>query len=152
MVGTAIGGLCVGALGNLLGREGVGLLTGRSIAQVTGPLEGLAVGLATGIAAWAALAGWPRARVVATALVAAALASAMIHLAGGTLLAGSLQSLERGLAGVQLNVEGIGILIGEPGLNRKALGWTTFLECEVFVLAIAAGLLAMRGRGTDPGR
>ena len=58
--GTAIGGLAVGALGNLLARESVGLLSGVSIANVTGPFEGVVLGTAAGVVAWAALVGYHR--------------------------------------------------------------------------------------------
>lgn len=93
VVGTAVGGLAVGAPGNMLGREGVGLLSGVSIVNVTGPFEGVVLGTAAGFAAWAALAGRARRTVIAVCVLAGFGAAALILFSGGTLLAGSLQAL-----------------------------------------------------------
>lgn len=142
--GAVFGGLFVGAFGNLLGREGVGLLSGVSDLNVTGPFEGALLGTAAGLAAWAALAGCTRQAVVALAVCAGGAAAALIFLSSGVLLAGSLQALEHGVAGTQLNVARIGKLIGEEGLTRTALGLTIALESQIFVRAIASGLLVSR--------
>jgi DNA-binding winged helix-turn-helix (wHTH) protein len=144
--GTAIGGLAVGALGNLLGRESIGLLSGVSIANVTGPFEGVVLGTAAGLAAWAALAGCKRQTVIAACGLAGVSAAGLIHVSGGTLLAGSLHVAEQGLPGTRLNIAEIGVLLGEAGLTRSALGLTLFAESVAFVLAIGAGLLAVRNR------
>ena len=72
----------VGALGNLLGREGVGLLSGLTLRQVTGRFEGLMIGTATGCAGWAVFAGWSRLPVLTLGLFSGALAGALIHLSG----------------------------------------------------------------------
>jgi len=143
---AALGGLCVGALGNLLGREGVGLLSGLAVGQVTGPFEGLLIGTATGCAGWAVFAGWSRGAVLAIGLVAGGLAGALIHLGGGTLLAGSLATLQQGLPGAQIGMERIGALIGEQGFTPLARAVTASLEAAVFVAAMAAGLLAQPRR------
>lgn len=146
IVGTAIGGLAVGALGNLLGREGVGLLSGVSIANVTGPFEGVVLGTAAGFAAWAALAGCARRTVITIAMLVGSAAAALICFSGATLLAGSLQALQQDLPGTQLNVAKIGMLIGDPGLTTAALGLTVTVESQIFILAITAGLLVLRNR------
>lgn len=146
IAGTALGGLGVGAVGNLLGREGVGLLSGLSIGEVTGPFEGVAIGVATGLVAEAVLAGRSRRSVFAIAIVAGTTAGSLIHFAGGTLLAGSLHSLQQDLPGTQLAIENIGVLIGEPGLTKTALAATAILEAQVFTLFIAIGLLAVFNR------
>jgi DNA-binding winged helix-turn-helix (wHTH) protein len=146
VAGTALGGLFVGALGNLLGREAVGLLSGASIANVTGPFEGAVLGTATGLAAWAALAGCERLTVIAVAVLAGSAAAALIFFSGGTLLAGSLQALEQVLPGTQLSVANIGMLIGEPGLTRTARGLIVTVESQILTVAIGTGLLAVRNR------
>lgn len=146
VAGSALGGLCVGAIGNLLGREGVGLLSGLSISEVTGPLEGVALGVATGLAAAAAFAARARRSVFAIAILAGTAAGVLIHFAGGTLLAGSLQTLQQGLPGTQLNVDKIGVLIGESGLTKTALAVTAIVEAQVFTLFTAIGLLAVFDR------
>lgn len=150
VAGAAIGGLAVGALGNLLGREGVGLLSGVSIANVTGPFEGVVLGTAAGLVAWTALAGRARRTVTAVCVLAGFGAAALIFFSGGTLLAGSLQALEQSLAGTQLSLAKIGMVIGEPGLTRTAIGLTVAAESQIFILSIGAGLLAVRNRPSKP--
>jgi DNA-binding winged helix-turn-helix (wHTH) protein len=144
VVGATIGGLCVGALGNLLGREGVGLLSGVSLSDVTGPFEGAVLGCAVGGVAWAALAGWKRGRIIACALAAGTLAAGLIFLSGGTLLAGSLHALEQGLPQTRLEIANLGALLGEAGMTRRARGVSVLVESQAFVLALALGLLAIR--------
>lgn len=146
LAGAMLGGLCVGALGNLLGREGVGLLSGLAVGQVTGPFEGLLIGTAAGCAALAVFAGSGRGAAVGMAVAAGALAGALIHLAGGTLLAGSLAALEQGLPGAQIEVERIGRLVGERGFTQTARAASAVAEGAVFVGAMAVGLLALRRR------
>ncbi|MDR7102730.1 transcriptional regulator [Croceicoccus sp. BE223] len=152
VAGTAMGGLCVGALGNLLGREGVALLSGVPIANVTGPFEGAVIGTATGLVAWVALAGGGRLAVLSVSVVSGLAAAGLIFLSGGTLLAGSLQALQHGLSGFRLDVAKIGFLAGEPGLTRTALGWTLAIESQIFIFAIAGGLLVVRRRLIEPDR
>jgi len=142
--GTAIGGLAVGALGNLLGRESVGLLSGVSIANVTGPFEGVVLGTAAGVVAWAALAACNWRIVMAVCLIAGACAAALIFVSGGTLLVGSLQALARGLSGTQMNLANIGMVIGEAGLTRTAIGLTVGAESQIFILSIGLSILVAR--------
>jgi DNA-binding winged helix-turn-helix (wHTH) protein len=150
VAGTAIGGLAVGALGNLLGREGVGLLSGVSIAAVAGPFEGVVLGMAAGFVGWAALTGRARRTVIGVCLIAGIGAAAVIVFSGGTLLAGSLQAVAQGLSGTQLSLANIGSMIGETGLTRTAIGLTVGAESLTFVLSIGAGLLAVRDRTLKP--
>lgn len=145
VAGAALGGLAIGALGNLLGREGVGLLSGVSDLYVTGPFEGGILGSASGLASWATLTRQSRRAVLAAALCAGGAAGLLIFLSGGILLAGSLQALELGVAGMQLDIDRIGSLLGEQGLTTTARGLTAVIEAQAFVLAIAWGLL-MAGR------
>lgn len=144
--GTAIGGLAVGALGNLLGRESVGLLSGVAIANVTGPLEGVALGMAAGVVAWTALSASNWRIVIAVGLITGACAAALIFFSGGTMLVGSLQALANGLSGTQMNLANIGILIGEAGLTRTAIVLTVGAESQIFILSIGMSLLVARNR------
>ena len=150
VAGTAIGGLAVGALGNLFGRESVGLLSGVSIMNVTGPFEGVVLGTAAGFVAWTSLAGRARRTVVAVCVLAGFGAAALIYFSGGTLLAGSLQALEQNLAGTQISLAKIGMVIGEAGLTRTVIGLTVAAESLIFILSIGAGLLAVRNRPMKP--
>lgn len=142
VIGAGLGGLCAGALGNLLGREGVGLLSGLAVGGVTGPFEGLILGTATGLAAWAVLAGRGRWAALGTATASGALAGALIHAAGGTLLAGSLFALEQGLPGAQLSLD----RLSAEGFTGAVRAATAMAEGAVFAGALAAGLLALRRR------
>ncbi len=146
VLGAVLGGLCVGALGNLLGREGVGLLSGLALRQVTGPFEGLMIGTATGCAGWAVFAGWSRLPVMSFGLFSGALAGAVIHLSGGTLLAGSLYALDQGLPGAQLSLARLASLFAVSGFTPFVQGVTAVVEGAIFVGAMAVGLLAQRPR------
>lgn len=150
VAGTAIGGLAVGALGNLLGRESLGLLSGVSIGNVTGPFEGVVLGTAAGFVGWSVLAGCARQTVIAVCMLAGLSAAALIFFSGGTLLAGSLQAVEQGLSGAQLSSARVGMVMGEPSLTRAAIGLTVGAECQIFILSIGAGLLAARDRPMKP--
>lgn len=142
--GTAVGGLAVGALGNLFARESVGLLSGVSIANVTGPFEGVVLGTAAGFVAWAALGACNWRIVIAVCLIAGACAAALIVVSGGTLLVGSLQALAQGLSGTQMNLANIGMVIGEAGLTRRAIWLTVGAESQIFILSIGVVLLVAR--------
>ena len=138
--GGALGGIAVGALGSLLGREGVGLLTGRSLGAVTGPFEGLLLGLAVGAAAWLALKGKRPSMVVAAALASGALAGAAIQIAGGALLNESLWAVQRGLPDTQLAMERLGA--GAFGAVPQAI--TAIMEGAAFTAALALALIRAR--------
>lgn len=142
VIGSGLGGLCAGALGNLLGREGVGLLSGLAVGGVTGPFEGLVLGTATGLAAWAVLAGRGRWTALGMATASGALAGGLIHAAGGTLLAGSLFVLEQGLPGAQLSLD----RLSAEGFTGPVRAATAVAEGAAFAGALTAGLLALRRR------
>lgn len=146
VAGSTIGGLLVGALGNLVGREGVGLLSGVSVAGVTGPFEGAVLGAAAGFAALAALGGYSRPAVMLACVSGGTAAACLIFFSGGTLLAGSLHSLETDLPGMQIAMASIGHLLGEQGLSDSALGIATVLESQLFILAIGTALAGVRNR------
>jgi DNA-binding winged helix-turn-helix (wHTH) protein len=149
--GTAVGGLAVGALGNLLGRESVGLLSGVSIANVTGPFEGVVLGTAAGFVAWATLRIGYWHIVIAVCLIAGACAAALIFVSGGTLLVGSLQALTQGLSGTQINLANIGLAIGEPGLTGTVIALTVCAESQILILSIGLSILIARDRPMTPG-
>ena len=142
--GAMLGGLLVGALGSMLGREGINLLTGRELGDVAGPLEGLMIGAASGLVAWLALAGRNRATVAIAALSIGATAGFLIRMASGTLLGGSLASVQMDLPGMQLALERIGLALGEAGFATPPHLIATVLETAVFVTAMALAALSAR--------
>lgn len=141
VIGAMIGGFGVGSIGNLLSREGVGLLSGVSVLGVTGPFEGLVLGGAVGFVGRAAFTTWRRRSIVATALAASTVAGVFIHLSNGTLLAGSLWALQQALPSTQLAIEQFGVLIGQPGFTATAKLASAIGEAVMFVLSMAAALL-----------
>lgn len=141
VIGAMIGGFAVGSIGNLLSREGVGLLSGVSVLGVTGPFEGLVLGCAVGFAGRAAFTAWHRRTSVAAALTVAVVAGGLIHVSNGTLLAGSLWALQQALPGTQLAIEHFGGLIGEPGFTSTTKLISAIVEAVIFVLAMTTALL-----------
>ena len=140
----AVGGLAVGAVVKLLGLDAVELLLGQSPGDITGALEGFALGAAAGTGLW--LAGRGRAvsprRVVVTAGFSGALAGALIPLLGGRLMAGSLDQLARTFPDSRLRFDALGALFGEHGLGRVAEAATGSLEGALFAACLAGAMAA----------
>lgn len=139
-IGGAAGGLAVGAVGSALGSDGIVLVTGAQVTQVTGLFEGAVLGLATGVAATL----FARCRSFGAALAGAAVvglgAGWLIDAAGGRLLGGSLIEVEQRIASSRLSL-------------AAALGpwrdWLDPVEGAVFVLVlVGAQRIAARGAGT----
>ncbi len=99
--GAALGGFTVGALTSLLGLDAFTLLLGTTPVRMTGGLEGAVIGAAVALGLWAG-GQMPRrnpvAAPIACATMACAIACMAIVLAGGTLLAGSLDGLGASIA------------------------------------------------------
>ena len=139
-----VGGLAVGAVVKLLGLDAFELLLGQSPGDITGALEGFALGAAAGTGLW--LAGRGRAvsprRVVVTAGFSGALAGALIPLLGGRLMAGSLDQLARTFPDSRLRFDALGALFGEHGLGRVAEAATGSLEGALFAACLAGAMAA----------
>lgn len=137
VLGAGAGGLVVGALARTIGSDLLTLFFGRAPHSITGALEGLALGAATGLAAWIALR-----RDTASPLLRAgpapalgALAGVLIALAGGRLMLGSLASLAREYPQTNLRLE---------GLTPAVLTAATVLECALFAGCVTAALIWAR--------
>lgn len=154
IVGGAVGGMAVGGVVKLLGIDAFNLLLGRSPGNITGAAEGLALGGAVGLGAWLGgrkdnQASLRRRSAVAGAV--GAIAGALIPLAGGRLMGGSLDLLARGLPNSRLGVDQIGTLFGEPGFGPISQSATGALEGALFAAGVVgAMLLARRNMGRDP--
>lgn len=144
VAGGAMGGLAIGALGNLLARESVALVTGRGLGAVTGPFEGLLIGFAGGLVAWTALSGRSGWMVLLSAAASGLAAGGLIHLAGGALLAESLWIVQLGLPETQLAMERLGALFGASTFVALLEGLTALAEGMVFALAIGFAMLVAR--------
>ena len=154
VIGAMLGGFCVGSIGNLLGREGVSLLSGVSVLGVTGPYEGLVLGAAVGLIGKVVFTAWGQRSIIAAALLGGAGAGILIQLSNGTLLAGSLWQLQRALPATQLAMQRVGRLIGEAGFTSTTKVASVIVEAQIFVLSMTAALLicAIGVEGSDKER
>lgn len=149
IAGGAAGGLIVGAFAKLLGLDAFELLTGHSPGDITGAAEGLALGGAVGLGAWLASRGarpFALRRSVAAAALAGAAAGALIPLAGGRLLGGSLDLLARSFPGARFRLDGIGALLGETGFGPASQAVTGAFEGALFAGCITGATILARRR------
>ena len=121
MLGAALGGLVFGGLAKLLGVDAFTLFFGQAPAGITGGLEGAALGTAMAIGArlglrkkpadGSSLASpwWP----VLGGGFACALTGALIPLAGGRLMGGSLELIARSFEGSMLQLDTLAGIFGE---------------------------------------
>jgi len=156
IAGAAGGGLLIGALGETLGRVGMTSLTGANVVQMTGPYEGLLLGLGVGLVAWMGLSGSARrSMVLGRAVVMGGCVGAVVALSGGALLGRSLMFLEIQFPASELEMARVGRIMGESGFSMASQLTSAVLEGAIFTLCIAAMLLRLREPGKkkgDPGR
>ena len=148
IVGGALGGWLIGAVGKLVALDAVALLFGRSPGEITGAMEGALLGAAVGLGVWLGGVG-PRAVVRAAVAggLASAAAGAAVPLIGGRLMAGSLDLLAQAFPDSRLRLGQLGGLFGEPGfgpVTQMAIGG---LEALLFGAGVAAALAWVRRRG-----
>ena len=148
VIGAIVGGMLVGAIGNAFGLDGVELLTGAEIEQVTGMAEGGVLGLATGTSVWWASrvreGDWHRPILISA--LAGALAGLAIHSIGGNMLGGSLAALQADLPGARLDFAKLASMMGEVTFNDTVALVTTMIEGAVFVIFLTAGYLSYNAR------
>ena len=150
VVGAALGGLFVGTSAKLLGLDAFNLLFGRAPAGITGGPEGAVLGAALALGAHSGArlgdwfdnaAHWP---VVAGAGLSGAMAGALIPLAGGHLMGGSLALLAQSFPGSRLRLDRFGLLFGESDFGpatEVVLGSVEgllFCSCVVAALTLTA--------------
>jgi DNA-binding winged helix-turn-helix (wHTH) protein len=147
VVGGALGGLVVGGVVKLLGLDAFNLLIGHSPGDITGPLEGLLIGGATGMGVWLSHRFATADRVRRSALLAAALGGAagvLISLLGGRMMGGSLLALEESFGGSRLRLDRIGALFGERGFGPVTQAVTAALEGALFGGCVVAAMVLAR--------
>ncbi len=121
ILGAALGGLLVGGLTKLLGVDAFTLFFGQAPAGITGGLEGAALGAALALGAGLSLgtrsangpgplSPW---RPVVGGGLAGAVAGALIPVAGGHLMGGSLELIARSFADSRLQLDVLGRFFGE---------------------------------------
>ena len=148
VLGGALGGLIVGAGAKLLGLDAFSLLVGRAPAHITGGGEAAVLGAATGIGAWFALQSGRSLRFAAiVAGLAGGAAGIAIALAGGALMAGSLDALATGFPDSRLTMINIAGLLGERGFGPRTRTVTSAVEAALFAACCVTAIkLAQRGR------
>jgi len=144
VVGGALGGLIVGALGKLLGLDAFNLLLGRAPGDITGAAEGALIGAAVGLGVWLGARMGSLRRGAALAAGMGSAAGLLIASLGGRLMAGSLDLLAREFPGSRLRVDAIGALFGESGLGPVSQAVTGALEGALFAGCVAAAILLAR--------
>jgi DNA-binding winged helix-turn-helix (wHTH) protein len=144
MLGGALGGMVVGALGRLIGLDAFSLLIGSRPLAITGGSEGLLVGAMAGAALWLSERGRPTlvAKTVNGALLGA-MAGLLVTLGGGKMMAGSLA----GLAAAHPEAP-LGPLLAS--LTPPLLLVAAAVEGAIFVAALALSFtLTLRSRSAD---
>lgn len=143
LIGGAAGGLIIGALVKLLGLDAFSLLFGRTPGDITGALEGLCLGGATGLGVWLSQRLSPSRSTMYAAAIGAlcgAGAGLLISVAGGRLLAGSLILMARHFPDSRLSLATIGHLFGENGFGPLSLMASAMTEGALFGGGVAGAL------------
>jgi hypothetical protein len=146
VAGGALGGLAVGAVVKLLGLDAFTLLIGRAPADITGPFEGVLLGGAVGLGAWAAARMSSVRRGAAVAALAGGTAGMLIPLLGGRLMGGSLDLIARHFPNSRLRLDQIGAIAGEEGFGTISQVVTGGLEGALFGGCVVAAMLLARRR------
>ncbi len=146
ITGGAAGGALVGAFVKLLGLDAFALLFGHAPGDITGAPEGLVLGGAAGAGLLLASRQASLRVGVALAALCGGIAGALVTLAGGRLMAGSLDQLARSFPDSRFRIDGIGALFGEDGLGAISQGMTGALEGALFGGCIVGAMLWARRR------
>lgn len=141
MLGGALGGMLVGALGRLIGLDAFSLLIGSRPLSITGGSEGLIIGAMAGAALWLAERGRPTLTTIASkGALLGALAGLLVTLGGGKMMAGSLA----GLAAAHPDAP-LGPLLA--ALTPAQLLLAGAIEGAIFIAALALSFnLTLRSR------
>lgn len=151
IVGAALGGMLVGGGAKLLGVDAFNLLFGRAPAGITGGIEGGVLGAAVATGAWLGRNGIPSWRPIAFAAAAGAIAGAVIPLAGGNLMGGSLELLGRSFDGSRLQLDALGQLFGEVHFGTTTHAVLGGIEGMLFGGCVI-GAMALAKRRLTPSR
>lgn len=147
IAGGAAGGMLIGGVVRALGLDAFNLLFGLSPGDITGAPEGALLGGAVGLAAWLTVRRTGRGSLrygVAVAALCGAVAGGLIPLAGGRLMAGSLDLLADQFPASRLRLDAIGALFGEPGLGPVSQAFTGALEGLLFSACVVGFMILAR--------
>lgn len=138
VAGAAVGGVTLGAVANMIGRDAFRLLLGQAIGPFAGALEGFVVGATTGLAFVLT-----QQRIRYSAGMAALLGGAaglIVILLDGRMMAGSLQTLVTAFPSSPFRLDGLGRSLGERGFGASSRMVTAALEGAVFVVAMVQAM------------
>ena len=143
ILGAAIGGLVIGAIGRMVGNDLFELLFGQAPGAITGAGEGLVVGLAVGAGhVLASRAGHAQAWLrFAAGFFTGAIGGLAIAACGGRLMAGSLAALAGAFPKSRL---GMGPMLGDRVFGPWSLALATALECALFAGGVVLALTVAR--------
>lgn len=151
ILGGALGGMVVGAGAKLLGLDAFSLLVGRAPGDITGGAEAAVLGVATGFSAWVAMQSGRSLRFAAAiAGLLGGAAGLIIALAGGALMAGSLDALAQGFPESRLTMINIARLFGERGFGPLTHAVTSAIEAALFAASCTAAMTLSRRGMTTP--
>lgn len=151
ILGSAVGGLLIGALVKMVGLDAFDLLFGQAPGGITGAPEGLLLGAGVGLGYWLSHCRGPvspRRSAAVTGLCAAA-AGVLIGLLGGRLMGGSLDLLAGQFPQSNLQLDHLGRLFGEAEFGRVARTVTGALEASLFGAGVAFALTRVRRNVSD---
>ena len=149
MGGGAIGGFFVGGIAKLLGLDAFNLLLGTSPSNITGALEGAALGGAVGIGVWWGRNATSVLRSALPAVLAGSIAGMAIPALGGRLMAGSIDLLVQLLPQSRLRLDRFGTLFGEENFGPFAQIATGVLEGGLFAACVSVAMLLARRQTAD---
>ena len=135
----------LGVLGLTAGERRALVLAECGLLGLAGSAAGLALGSAVGVAAWLGVTGrFGLRQTMAIAGALGGLAGAGIVLAGGRLLAGSLDLLAREFPASRLRLDGFGALVGEAGLGPVSHTVSAAAEGALFASCVVGAMLLAR--------
>ena len=141
IIGGAGGGLIAGGALNMIGRDAVSLVFGRSVTDLPGGIEGAALGAIIGAALWmVARTRTAGARTWAGVLAFGGLVGCALPLVGGTLFGGSLAAVS---ASVPNSPFALPPFLSGANIWGMALGGA--FEGALFCAGVSAGLLRVLG-------
>jgi len=152
IMGAVLGGFAIGAASSILGLDAFGLLLGAAPVGITGGVEGAALGAALALGL---IAGERRTSPWAPALgagLACAAAGFAIVLAGGTLMAGSLELLGSSLQGAELALDRFRPFFAAMRFGGPAEAFLGALEGLLFGTGAGFGISLARRSFAEPRR
>jgi len=143
-LGGALGGMITGGLVKLVGVDAFALLFGQAPERITGAGEGLLLGSAIGLAAWAADR---RARLrwgLGVAALVGSLSGLAVVALGGRLMAGSLLEVATRFPMSRLSLQGPAALLSQPGSGPLVHAVTAAFEAALFTAVVVGALILAR--------